>query len=214
MPTRVLLSCTALSTANVAKPTARATAASGPPIAGGVPADSAVAVRLDPRIDRTQLCVAVLDARYDPSAALPTLMATLTASGGSLAGSDAAARQFDPLSDYRHRTGRFVPLACGLMLCFFSVATLRFRSAEIAVYRLSGTRRADMLLIACLEQVVLSAVFATAAIGGALLLAGSLTSAYAFTLQAVQATLIWMAVFPLLACWLLLGNPTDLAKER
>lgn len=193
---------------------ARVLATPGVPLAGGIPADSAVVVRLDPRVEVAGLCVAVLDPRVSPPTILPALAASVHSSGAPVLARVAAVAQVDPIADYRDRPRRLIPLACAALLCLWATALLRFRASEIAAYRLSGTSKPDMMLILALEQVVLAGVFSSAALASIVITRSQLVSARAVMLWTLTGVCLWLGAFPVLAIKSAYGKATELAKDR
>ncbi len=190
------------------------TAVPGSDIAGGLPTSSAVAVRISTDLAATSACILVLDPRLRTVDAISVVQPTLSTSGGSIIGRAAYTPTVDPLDVYRQRRTRWLPMLIGLTLCAMAGLSLRGRSGELAVYRLSGTTRADLSTLLFLEQVLFAGVFVFAGCLAATITSSHLLSAQSLSVRTLQAGTAWLAFSPVLLLPAILRNPLTAAKDR
>ena len=70
-----------------------------------------------------------------------------------------------PFTDFLHRANRLAPLIAGLALALVWAMALRSRSSELAVYRITGTSRTDLLVLLGLETLGLLIIWTASGVG-------------------------------------------------
>lgn len=165
--------------------------------------NTAVAVALPADLAATSQCAVVLEPLADLGATVPQLLAAVRADV-DLVAAPAQPGGFDVVGAYDARPSRFLPLGIGLLAAGFAAVVTRARSSEIAVYRLSGSTRVEVVRLLLLEQVLAA---------GALVAAGSLALVAGIGLApAAPAHPIWVAIAGL--TWLAAAGPAALLATR
>lgn len=119
----------------------------------GVDVNSSVVVPVAPDLVRVDQCVVVLHAPVGVAATAPDLAGRLDARGGPVSAAGPGLRADDLAARYLARGDRGFGIAAGCVAGLLACVVNRFRSGELAVYRLSGTSRADLARLVVVEQV-------------------------------------------------------------
>lgn len=179
---------------------------------GGVPMsgmDSAVAVSLAPGVEAGPYCLVDLMDRARVGDVATELVAALRSDSADLVASPALRESVDVLDLHARRVERFAPVVLGAFgaACTFLVNWLR--SSAFAAYRLSGTRREELLLLVVLEQVLVAGLYATSGVLAVFVMGGPPATGP----WVVVGALVWVALAPV--SWLAAGrNPFRMAKDR
>ncbi|KRC62313.1 hypothetical protein ASE14_00195 [Agromyces sp. Root81] len=189
------------------------TALLGQKTPAGMNLGSAVAVPLTPNETRVQSCVVTLDRFADTEAATARLSSSLSATGGTLAGTTEFAENVDPVEAFVNRPDRYLPVGLGMICGLVGLGMNRFRSSDIASYRFSGTTVRSMFLLLFFEQALLAGCFAAAGSLALLLVSGYFAAPAAQVPWVVAGAFAWLFV----ATGNLLlsrGDPSSLSKDR
>jgi hypothetical protein len=174
---------------------------------------SAVVVSLPASITSGSQCVVELSPYASASTVSAELAAAQRAEGGNLAAMPALQESVDVLAAHASRAERFLPVLVGGLGGLLATITNALRSSSFAAYRLSGTRRSDLLVLVWLELALLAGLYMFSAIAAIAVLLGRTAEAFVGTLWVEVGALAWVAVGTL--SWAAAGrNPTRLAKDR
>ncbi|MGP7960611.1 hypothetical protein ACTVCO_07330 [Sanguibacter sp. A247] len=179
---------------------------------GGVPTsgmDSAVAVGLAPDVVTGPYCLVELVDRARVGDVAPELVAALRSNSHELVAGPALRESIDVLDMHARRVERFIPVVLGVFGAACTLLVNWLRSSAFAAYRLSGTRRGELLLLVMLEQVVAAGLYATSGVLAVLVLGGPPAAGPWLLIGAF----VWVASAPV--SWLAAGrNPFRMAKDR
>lgn len=159
-------------------------------------------------------CVAVLDMEADAEVAGALILAQLESDGPSLMVTPALRESTDVREAFLQRPSRYVSIAVGILIGALIGLINLGRSAELAVYRFSGTSRIDFLILLTLESGFIAALAATASAASTIVLTqaaplGAAMSGRSIALGA--GTLLTSLPF---AVALAKRQVSDLAKDR
>ena len=127
----------------------------------GIPTNNALVLPLS--IDRTSApnCLVVLERYQDIRTAVATLEPQLEVFGGPAIARVQLSQTSDPVAEWQHRPGQYLPLAIGLIGGFCSSLLLWTRANDIAAYRLSGTSKRSLAQLLSVEMLLVVGLFAT-----------------------------------------------------
>jgi hypothetical protein len=174
---------------------------------------SAVTVALPSTVTSGDQCVVELSSHASAAAVSAELTAALSSAGGALAARPALRESVDVLSAHAHRAERILPMVVGGLGGLFVAVINALRSSAFAAYRLSGTRRAELLTLVWLEDALLAGLYACGGVAATVVLLGLTVEARAGVLWIGVGALTWVAVGTL--GWAAAGrNPIRMAKDR
>lgn len=180
----------------------------------GIGVNAVVAFPLLPTDATSPVCIVEFEDFAARDAAVPSVAAELRSRGQPIAGVAVLRETVDVVDVYLHRMSALLAVALGVLAGGTIGVGLLLRSAEIAVYRLSGSARTSVLGILALECSLLAAA------GGA---AGTLTAVLLWPwmvspLATVSSTMVFTATTALTSstfAWIVVRRPpSDLAKDR
>ncbi len=170
-------------------------------------------VALPPSVTSAELCVVELSDHARASVVSPELTAAVSSVGGPLAAQPALQEAVDVLAAHETRPERLLPVLIGVLGGIFAAIVNALRSSAFAAYRLSGTRRVDLLTMVWMEQALLAGLYASSGTTAAVILLGPTVPARACVLWLGVGAFAWLAGASL--SWASAGrNPTHLAKDR
>jgi hypothetical protein len=176
--------------------------------------DASVVAPLQPDDLSGDQCLVVLDPRFDVREVQLVFGAQLAVQGGGIAPIVENAPAVHPVTRFDHRITEHLPILMGLVGGLVCALAFRFRTSEIATYRLSGTGRRSLLLVLGFEISLIAGVGAVAsAVAGLVLSNYSLSTSYqveASLMFGASCALVGMSATAPLA-WI---NPIALAKDN
>lgn len=167
-----------------------------------------------PKDSHTEKCVVMLDAYSDVDVAIPVIAAQLNVDGHPVTGEELLTATNEPVSDFLGRPTRWFPLLLGCLGAAATAITLRLRSSEIAVYRMSGTSPASIMVLLTFEALLVSGVAVFAAALASLVLLPHYLALTVPLLWGLALGGIWAITALLSSVDLAFRRPSDLAKDR
>ncbi|ROS52692.1 hypothetical protein [Frigoribacterium sp. PhB24] len=180
----------------------------------GIPTNNALVLPLS--IERTSApnCLVVLDRYQDIRTAVATLEPQLEVSGGPLIARTQLSQTSDPVADWRHRPGQYLPLAIGLIGGFCSSLLLWTRANDIAAYRLSGTSKRSLAQLLSVEMLLVVGLFATSGTVAAQVLRCDLVSLSEVFFWMLGGAATWLLAASVGIGRSVVARASTLARER
>lgn len=195
---------------------------SGVPVVGsrgqaqpeGIPVNAALAVAASPALASVERCTVVLEPGLVATSYLSEVLAAVDTHAAAVTASPVLTQPVDRTDAFLTRLTRWSPAVAGVLLGALHTIMLMTRQSELAAYRLSGTRQAELRTILIFETALVSGAMATSAVVAVLVLNWAMVSSAAAALSGLGAASIAFACGAVASTFVSRQSLLNLSKER